>query len=264
MHCPLNLTAEDLQSLSASLALKQLSCTHKHELTLLRNGHHLEGPRRLSEIPELLPGDKLILFMRHQPQCCACAEAPPCPGRHVAVLRLAANASSWDLRVVGASHASSLTSAVVTRLDKEITKANSSPGPCTHPITPPLGAAEQELEQVQRAIAAAEERLEALDREVCAKEQALGRLGTPGGGEVEAAIEMLAAQVENLESELHSDSRSALLCSVCFSKPFVWVFPCGHAKCDDCGTRLLSERRECPECRAPLEDPRRLFWAGVG
>eukprot|EP00656_Telonema_subtile_P017565 TRINITY_DN1943_c0_g2_i2.p1 TRINITY_DN1943_c0_g2~~TRINITY_DN1943_c0_g2_i2.p1 ORF type:complete len:290 (-),score=80.38 TRINITY_DN1943_c0_g2_i2:265-1134(-) len=263
LHCPLTHTSGHLQALSAAVTLKQLSCAHKHQLTLLRSGQHLPADAPLSEVPNLAVGDKMILFMRHQPTCCddATHEPNPCSGRHVAVLRLVED-NMWEVRVVGAQHNSSLTSAVMTRLDKQIRQSLPDLS-IEDRLSEEKHTADQELQAVHRAIEAAQQRLQAIEQQVSAKEQQMSATGG-GDGQVEEAIAMLAAQVEQLEGELHSDSRSALLCSVCYAKPFVWVFPCGHAKCDDCGTRLVQEARGCPECRAPLADPRRLFWAGVG
>ena len=50
------------------------------------------------------------------------------------------------------------------------------------------------------------------------------------GDSVSEALDMLAKQVDDLESKLHSDTRTSINCSICCERPFVWVFSCGHAK----------------------------------
>jgi len=77
-------------------------------------------------------------------------------------------------------------------------------------------------------------------------------------------LDILAKQVEMLQQKMDDEVRRTSYCSVCMSKPFVWVFKCGHAKCDDCAVELQNRHCSCPECRKPLEDPRRLFWAACG
>jgi len=48
-------------------------------------------------------------------------------------------------------------------------------------------------------------------------------------------------------------------CNVCMDAPVSRVFACGHAKCSDCADRLIGLGRGCPDCRAPLDEPRLLF-----
>lgn len=77
-------------------------------------------------------------------------------------------------------------------------------------------------------------------------------------------IDILATQVETLQAKMEDQVRRTSQCSVCMAKPFVWVYKCGHAKCDDCAIQLQKRGSKCPECRGNLEDPRRLFWATCG
>merc|ERR1711907_461115 len=80
----------------------------------------------------------------------------------------------------------------------------------------------------------------------------------------DAMLDILANQVELLQKKMDDEVRRTSYCSVCYAKPFVWVFKCGHAKCDDCAVQLQKRGCQCPECRQDLEDPRRLFWAACG
>jgi len=79
-----------------------------------------------------------------------------------------------------------------------------------------------------------------------------------------AMLDLLASQVEQLQAKMDDEVRRTSYCSVCYTRPFVWVFKCGHAKCDECAVELQKRGQGCPECRKPLEDPRRLFWAACG
>merc|ERR1712225_72005 len=74
-------------------------------------------------------------------------------------------------------------------------------------------------------------------------------------------LDLLASQVEQLQKKMDDEVRRTSYCGVCYARPFVWVFKCGHAKCDECAVELQKRGQGCPECRKPLEDPRRLFWA---
>jgi len=69
-------------------------------------------------------------------------------------------------------------------------------------------------------------------------------------------IEQLAVQVETLQKKMDDEVKRTSQCSVCMAKPFVWVYKCGHAKCDDCAVQLQSRGSKCPECREQLVDPR--------
>jgi len=80
----------------------------------------------------------------------------------------------------------------------------------------------------------------------------------------DCVLDLLSNQVEALQRKMDDEVRRTSYCSVCFAKPFVWVFKCGHAKCDDCAVELRRRSCACPECRQPLEDPRRLFWSASG
>ena len=77
-------------------------------------------------------------------------------------------------------------------------------------------------------------------------------------------LDLLADQVDKLQRKMDDEVKRTGSCSVCMARPFVWVYKCGHAKCDDCAVELQKRGCKCPECREPLEDPRRLFWATNG
>jgi len=55
-----------------------------------------------------------------------------------------------------------------------------------------------------------------------------------------------------------SPTKSAL-CNICMDKAVKMVFPCGHAKCQECASRLVGLDQGCPDCRAPLGQPQLLF-----
>eukprot|EP00657_Telonema_sp_P-1_P009708 TRINITY_DN3944_c0_g1_i1.p1 TRINITY_DN3944_c0_g1~~TRINITY_DN3944_c0_g1_i1.p1 ORF type:complete len:211 (-),score=78.12 TRINITY_DN3944_c0_g1_i1:337-969(-) len=187
-------------------------------------------------------------------------------GRHVAVLRFCGN-QYWDVRVVGTAPSSPLTSCVVNRLHTELEDAEGDR--TLRETTSQLEGAKQELQKKREEIQRAGEELSRISQQVEIKQSELSKLSSQEvphleGLAVEECIEVLAKQIEKVETDLRSDTRNSLYCSICCEKPFVWVFPCGHAKCDACAERLVKEARGCPECRKPLSDPRRLFWAGVG
>merc|ERR1712094_136754 len=55
-----------------------------------------------------------------------------------------------------------------------------------------------------------------------------------------------------------SPTKSAV-CNICMDKAVKMFFPCGHAKCTECASRLVGLDQGCPECRAPLGQPQLLF-----
>eukprot|EP00658_Telonema_sp_P-2_P038301 TRINITY_DN2750_c0_g1_i1.p1 TRINITY_DN2750_c0_g1~~TRINITY_DN2750_c0_g1_i1.p1 ORF type:complete len:314 (-),score=67.35 TRINITY_DN2750_c0_g1_i1:384-1325(-) len=271
LRCDLSSTAAQLAEAAAELTLSRLDChCAAHTPVLLRKGTAIRGDMVLSRVSGLEDGAKLILFLHHpssdQPQQRQNHDNS-LADRHVAVLRLVGNCA-WDVRVVGGNRGglvSSITSTVLSKLAQGISNQGEALVTVMEASHGEFLAAEQELAEKRSEIEQANRELAMLSDKVTKKQQQLASLSRQEvGGLVEDTIQMLEKQMAHLESELHSDTRSSLMCSVCYSKPFVYVFQCGHAKCDECANRLLNESRGCPECREPLEDPRRLFWPGVG
>merc|ERR1711865_32254 len=52
---------------------------------------------------------------------------------------------------------------------------------------------------------------------------------------------------------------SGCRCNICMDATVTCVFRCGHAKCAECASRLVGLGQGCPDCRAPLDEPRMIY-----
>lgn len=253
---------------------------------------------RLPLSSTVLDGAKLILFLRHDHNCSTCQadpDAPACPNeRHVSVIIAEnVNKGQWDLRAVGGGEKGTLPQqsgikaeapTLLRRrsseersmwtLEVEIAKLRMEKQRAQETIQglratesalakneTELKAVKAELKALKSATSADEVRCRELEAAPSDDAQQRGAMASPTTTDM---LETLTQQVEQLQQKMDDEVRRTTYCSVCFSKPFVWVFECGHAKCDDCAVELKKRGLGCPECREPLNDPRRLFWAACG
>lgn len=136
-------------------------------------------------------------------------------------------------------------------------------------MTPTAQKAQRELEQVTQRLLDSQEDV----RTQTAQMQAAERLHKLEVSKWQVRVMELTqehdeerdkweARLDLEEKECASPVKSAR-CNICMDKGVTMVFPCGHAKCAECASRLVGLGQGCPDCRAPLGQPQMLFL-GVG
>ena len=74
--------------------------------------------------------------------------------------------------------------------------------------------------------------------------------------EIDALKSENAKQAAELATEVDKD-----LCVVCIEKARSWMSaPCGHlSMCETCMFQIKNQRKQCPECRAEIEQTFRVY-----
>jgi len=133
-------------------------------------------------------------------------------------------------------------------------------------VMPTAQKTQKELEQVTARLLDSQEDMRTLQAKL-------------EGSERQHKLEIVRCQVRMMElTKEHDDEREqweekfsthgvdacvsptkSAVCNICMDKAVKLVFPCGHAKCTECASRLVGLDQGCPDCRAPLGQPQLLF-----
>ena len=125
-------------------------------------------------------------------------------------------------------------------------------------VMPPVEKLQKELEQVTARLLDAQEDGRAMQ----AKFEAIERAHKLDKSKLQQRVVEIAEELEKDKERFRSPPSSptkSTQCNICMDQAVKMVFPCGHAKCADCASRLVGMDQGCPDCRAPLGPPQMLF-----
>eukprot|EP00656_Telonema_subtile_P040914 TRINITY_DN45_c0_g1_i3.p2 TRINITY_DN45_c0_g1~~TRINITY_DN45_c0_g1_i3.p2 ORF type:complete len:252 (-),score=77.13 TRINITY_DN45_c0_g1_i3:438-1193(-) len=123
-------------------------------------------------------------------------------------------------------------------------------------LSPDRDRLKAELENVTHRLIASQDEQRQLRAE-------LNQSRTKNNLQLTLAKEHYHEQIQKMQAQQEEHTPGSPMggcrCNVCMDNSVSMVFGCGHAKCSDCANRLIGLGRGCPDCRAPLDEPRLLF-----